>query len=64
MTSLTRIVGTLHAFTGEGAGPRTMGFDITAGGIEDGCALLRTGGFKIAPDPAMLTYPLFKAVLR
>jgi len=54
---------TAIAFTGEGRGPRTMGFDVTAGGIEDGSALLRTGGYKVSPDPAMLTYSLFKNAL-
>ena len=51
------------AFTGEGRGPRTIGFDVTAGGIVDGSAFLRTGGYKVAPDPAILTYPLFKGAL-
>jgi hypothetical protein len=54
---------TAIAFTGEGSGSRTMGVDVTAGGIVDGSAFLRTGGYKVAPDPAILTYPLFRAAL-
>jgi hypothetical protein len=54
---------TAIAFTGEGSGSRTVGVDVTAGGIAEGTAFLRTGGYKVAPDPAILTYPLFRAAL-
>jgi hypothetical protein len=41
---------TAIAFTGEGGGSRTMGVDVTAGGIVGGNAFLRTGGYKVG-DP-------------
>ena len=54
---------TAAAFTGGGGGPRSISLEVTAGGIVDGSAFLRTGGYKVAPDPAILTYPLFKGAL-
>jgi hypothetical protein len=54
---------TAIAFNGDGRGARGMGFDVTAGGIVEGSAFLRTGGYKVAPDPAILTYPLFRPAL-
>jgi immunity protein 52 of polymorphic toxin system len=51
------------AFNGDDRGARGIGFEVTAGGIVDGSAFLRTGGYKVSPDPAMLTYPLFRSAL-
>jgi Immunity protein 52 len=51
------------AFNGHDRGPHGMGLEVTAGGIVEGNAFLRTGGYKVSPDPAILTYPLFRAAL-
>jgi hypothetical protein len=51
------------AFTGEGSGPRTIGLDVVSGGTVKGSASLQTGSYKVPPDPAILTYPLFRAAL-
>jgi hypothetical protein len=51
---------TAAAFTDEGSSARSISFEVTAGGIVDGSAFLRTGGYKVAPDPAILTYLLFR----
>lgn len=51
------------AFNGEDRGARGIAFEVMAGGIVEGSAFLRTGGYKVSPDPAMLTYSLFKNAL-
>jgi hypothetical protein len=51
------------AFNGEDRGARGIALEIMAGGIVEGSAFLRTGGYKVSPDPAMLNYPLFKNAL-
>lgn len=49
------------------AGPadksRHMKLWIKAGGRVSGSASLKTGDYKVLPDPALVTYPLFKAAL-
>jgi hypothetical protein len=51
------------AFNGEDRGARGIALEVMAGGIVEGSAFLRTGGYKVSPDPAMLTYPLFRNAL-
>ena len=42
---------------------RRMTVRIKAGGEDEGETSLRAGAFKAPPDPAIVTYPLFKAAL-
>jgi hypothetical protein len=51
------------AFTGEVAKSRQITLWIKAGGNNNGFAWLQTGYWKVPTDPAIVTYPLFKAAL-
>jgi hypothetical protein len=42
---------------------RNISLRINAGGTKKGGSSLETGGWKVFPDPAIVTYPLFKAAL-
>lgn len=54
---------TASAFTGNAIESRNASLRIDAGGGEEGSTAFETGRYKVAPDPAMVTYPLFKAEL-
>jgi hypothetical protein len=41
-----------------------MSVEVVTGGVENGSATLRPGGFKEAPDLAIGTYPRFRATLQ
>jgi hypothetical protein len=43
--------------------PRSMGFSVRAGGKHEGEAELDAGYVTVLPDPAIVTYPVFKAAL-
>jgi len=53
----------LIAYTGDAAESRRISLRIKAGGRVSGTTWLRTGDYKTLPDPAPVTYPLFKAAL-
>jgi hypothetical protein len=53
----------LVAHAGPGGEPRHMQLWIRAGGRVGGSTWLQTGDYKVLPDPALVTYPLFKAAL-
>ena len=42
---------------------RNVSLRINSGGTKKGDTSLETGGWKVFPDPAIVTYPLFKATL-
>jgi len=42
---------------------RNISLRIKTGGTKKGDSSLETGGWKVFPDPAIVTYPLFKAAL-
>ena len=54
---------TASAFTDNAIESRNASLRIDAGGGEEGSTVFETGRYKVAPDPAMVTYPLFKAEL-
>jgi hypothetical protein len=54
---------TASAFTDNAIGPRNASLRIHTGGEEEGDTMFETGRYKVAPDPAMVAYPLFKAEL-
>jgi hypothetical protein len=54
---------TANAFTQPVAKSRRVCLWIMAGGIEKSQNYLKTGDWKVFPDPAIVTYPLFKAAL-
>jgi hypothetical protein len=54
---------TASAFIDNAVEPRNASLRIRAGGGEAGDTMFETGRYKVAPDPAMVTYPLFKAEL-
>jgi hypothetical protein len=51
------------AFTDNPAKSRNITLRINAGGKDEGHISLETGSYKVAPDPSILTYPFFRAVL-
>ena len=51
------------AFTGNVAKSRRVSLRIKAGGNRKGRTTLETGDWKVFPDPAIVTYPIFKAAL-
>lgn len=51
------------AFTENAAKARNVTLRIKAGGKDQGHISLETGSYKVAPDPSILTYPFFRAVL-
>ncbi len=51
------------AFTGDVIKPRHINLRIKAGGISNGDTWLETGYWKVPADPAIITYPLFKAIM-
>jgi hypothetical protein len=51
------------AYTGHGLGPRRMSLRIRTGGKNAGETDLQAGEHDMFPDPAIVTYPVFKAVL-
>jgi hypothetical protein len=51
------------AKTGTSVDPRSMNISINAGGKRAGDINLRAGEIGIPPDPAIVTYPVFKAAL-
>ncbi len=51
------------AFTDNTAKYRNATLRIEAGGKAEGSIFLETGSYKVAPDPAILTYPFFRAAL-
>jgi hypothetical protein len=51
------------AFTDNAAKSRNATLRIQAGGKDTGHIMLETGGYKVAPDPSILTYPFFRAAL-
>lgn len=51
------------AFTDNAAKSRNAALQIKAGGKDKGHIMLETGGYKVAPDPSILTYPFFRAAL-
>jgi Immunity protein 52 len=53
----------LIAYTGDVVESRRISLRIKAGGKIDGDTRLETGDYKTLPDPAIVTYPLFKAAL-
>jgi hypothetical protein len=53
----------LVADAGPAGEPRHMQLWIKAGGRVSGSTWLRAGDYKVLPDPALVTYPLFKAAL-
>jgi hypothetical protein len=53
----------LIAHTGDVVESRRIGLRIKAGGKVDGRMRLEIGDYKTLPDPALVTYPLFKAAL-
>jgi hypothetical protein len=54
---------TAVAFTSKVAKARQISLRIVAGGQEQGSTWLQTGRYNVAPDPAIVTYQLFKAAL-
>jgi hypothetical protein len=54
---------TADAFTEPAVKSRRVSLWIKAGGIEKTLNSLKTGGWQVLPDPAIVTYPLFKAAL-
>jgi hypothetical protein len=54
---------TADAFTDNAIESRNASLRIEAGGGEEGSTMFETGRYKVAPDPAIVTYPLFKAEL-
>ncbi len=51
------------AFTSDALKSHKTSLRIKAGGKSKGDTWLRTGDWKVLPDPAIVTYPLFKATL-
>jgi immunity protein 52 of polymorphic toxin system len=51
------------ASTGHGLGPRRMSLRIAAGAKRDGATDLEAGEYDMLPDPAVVTYPVFKGAL-
>lgn len=51
------------AYTGHGFSPRKMSLRIRTGGKNAGETDLQAGEYDMFPDPAIVTYPVFKAVL-
>ena len=51
------------AFTSSAIKSRRVSLRIKAGGKSKGDTWLQTGDWKVRPDPAIVTYPLFKAAL-
>ena len=51
------------AFTGDVIKSRRVRLRIKAGGQSKGDMSLQTADWKVLPDPAIVTYPLFKAML-
>lgn len=51
------------AFTDNAVKSRNATLRIEAGGRAEGSIWLQTGSYKVAPDPSILTYPLFRAAL-
>jgi hypothetical protein len=51
------------AYTGHGLSPRRMSLRINAGGTGAGETDLEAGEHDMFPDPAIVTYPVFKAAL-
>jgi hypothetical protein len=49
--------------TGNSIDPRSMSLTINSGGKEKGEIMLEAGDVEVASDPAIVTYPLFKAAL-
>jgi hypothetical protein len=54
---------TADAYTGDVVASRFIGLRIRAGGKDRGEISLESGNFKVFPDPAIVTYPVFKAAL-
>lgn len=54
---------TADAFTGHGLSPRRMSLRIVAGAKREGETDLEAGEHDMFPDPAVVTYPVFKAAL-
>jgi hypothetical protein len=53
----------LIAYTGDVVESRRISLRIKAGGKVDGSTRLKIGNYKTLPDPALVTYPLFRAAL-
>jgi hypothetical protein len=53
----------LIAYTGDVVESRRVGLRIKAGGKVRGSTWLQTGDYKVLPDLALVTYPLFRAAL-
>jgi hypothetical protein len=53
----------LVAYTNNVLKSRRISLHFKAGGRVDGSTWLRTGNYHVLPDPALVTYPLFKAAL-
>jgi hypothetical protein len=51
------------AFTDNAAKSRNVTLRVSAGGKADSSIWLQTGGYKVAPDPSVLSYPFFRATL-
>jgi hypothetical protein len=51
------------AFTDNAAKSRNAALQIKARGKDEGHIMLETGGYKVAPDPCIVTYPFFRAAL-
>jgi hypothetical protein len=51
------------AFTDNATRSRNVTLRIKAGGKDQGHIFLETGGYKVPPDPSILTYPFFRAAL-
>jgi len=51
------------AYTGHGLGPRRMSLRIRTGGKNAGETDLMAGEYDTFPDPAVVTYPVFKAAM-
>jgi hypothetical protein len=51
------------ASTGDTLGPRRMSLRISAGGTDAGETDLKAGEYNMFPDPAVVTYPVFKGAL-
>jgi hypothetical protein len=52
-----------NARAGEFRGPRSVSFNATAGGRRENGTTLEFAEYDVAPDLAIITYPLFKAAL-
>jgi hypothetical protein len=52
-----------NARAGEFKDPRSVSFNVTAGGRYENGAKLEFAEYDVAPDLAIITYPLFKAAL-